>query len=237
MVLAAVPARAARRARTIARRYLGEPLDDRVPAEAGQEGVEAGDLDAAVDGPVRLQPPEEVLRLVRPGLPHDLYGGELHGLVLVHVAGERVADYELSRGDQGGHRERNQETEPVVPISSAPQPPDRVHAGDQEARRHVGSPDHVQELGPDERREDDLADLDRGRVALTVEREALRRVHPGVHRKDGEGPDEGDDRQCPPPPCLGETFVGHVGQTRAGEDAARNDGKRARHGSGGARPS
>src|SRR5438067_1048973 len=85
------PGRAARRRtgrraprvgrRAIVRWHGGEPRDLGAGAPADQEGVEAGDADAALHA-ARGAAAVDVLRLVGRGLLHTLHRGELDRLVL-----------------------------------------------------------------------------------------------------------------------------------------------------------
>ena len=131
---------------------------------------------------------------------HALHRRELDRLVLGDLARRRVADRELDRRQDAADRERDQQAEAVMAVAAAPQHPDRVDRGDQEAGDQVGGQDHVRDLVGDRGVEDHLERVDVGDGAVGAEREALGLVHPGVDGDHREGaPDPADrDRHAGP---------------------------------------
>ena len=77
--------------------------------------------DAARPVPLLLRWPSSVSGTSLRGLGHQLDGRELDGLVVVDPPGQRVAHRHLDGGGDRGHRERDQEAEPVVAVVAAPQ--------------------------------------------------------------------------------------------------------------------
>ena len=76
--------------------------------------------------PSELRWPNSVSGTSLRRLGHQLDGGELHRLVVVDPAGERVADAHLDRDGDGRDGERDEEAQPVVPVAAAAQHADGV---------------------------------------------------------------------------------------------------------------
>ena len=163
----------------------------RVGAPPDQERVEAGDPEPALDA-VGGAAAVDVLGDVRGGLLHALHRRELDRLVLGDRARRGVADRELDRREDAGHRERDQQAEPVIAVAAPAQHPDRVDRRHPEARDQVRGQDHVRHLVGDRRVEDHLQRLDLRHVSRRG-REPLRLVHPRVHGHHRERPAESRD--------------------------------------------
>ena len=80
------------------------------------------------------------------GLLHALHRGELDRLVLGDRAGGGVADAELDRRDDRGHRQRDQQPEPVMAVAAPAQHAHGVDRGHEEAGDDVRREDHVRRL-------------------------------------------------------------------------------------------
>ena len=91
--------------------------------------------------PPRLSPAPRL------GLVAALDRRELRGLVLGDGPAEQVADAELHRREQRGHRHAERQPAPVVGVAAAAQQPDGVDRGDAERRREQRADDHVRGLG------------------------------------------------------------------------------------------
>ena len=87
----------------------------RARARVRQPRRQARDRDPAADRAVGVEAAEQRLGDVARGLGHQLDGGELHRLVVVDPAGERVADPHLDRAI-AATREGDEEAESVVAV-------------------------------------------------------------------------------------------------------------------------
>ena len=164
-------------------------------ARVGQPRGEPGDLDAAGDRAVGVEMTEQGLGDVAGGLGHELDGGELGRLVLVHPARQRVADRHLDRRRHGGDAEGDQESEPVVAVATAAQHGEGVHRCHEETADDVRGDDHV---GGHQRHgvvEDHTERVDVDDLAVSVEGEPLRRVHPGVGGDHGDAAEDTGDHE------------------------------------------
>ena len=177
-------------------RHRIQALHDGARAGVGiaQERGQPGDLEAAADGAVLVQVPEEDLGLVGAGGGVELERGELDRLVGVDRARGGVADHQLDGDRDRRDREREQEAQPVVAVAPAAQHADRVGRGDEEPGGHQGGEVHVRELVLDGVVEDHRPDVDVGDRPRRVHGEAAGLVHPRVGRHDHQGAQQADDR-------------------------------------------
>ena len=90
-------------------------------ARVRQPRRESGDPDPAGHLAVGVEPSEQGLGDVALRLRHELDGRELDRLVVVHPAGERVADAHLDRDGDGADGEGDDEPEAVVAVAPAAQ--------------------------------------------------------------------------------------------------------------------
>ena len=86
---------------------------------------------------------EQCLGHIATGRRHQLNGGKLDRLVVVHPAGQAIPDANLNRRGDRSDRERDDEAEIVVAVAPTAQHPGGMNRSDQESAYQVRGDHHM----------------------------------------------------------------------------------------------
>lgn len=144
----------------------------RARGRIGQYGRHSRNRDSTAHVSVLVEVAQQCFRHIATGIGHDFHRSELGRLVLVDPPRQGISDGHLRNHGHTRDRERDDETDPVVPIAPAPQQADRIDGRNEEAADDIGGNDHVRRLKWHGLVEDDFERIDLGDVA------AASRVNP-----------------------------------------------------------